>query len=201
MFPACQGTPAPPSWGLLRTQAGGSRMPRDLPGRSRRSAAAGKDPGDGSTARCCLGLCFLKEQAGALQGPQLGGVWGTDWPQGGGVALPRSPPHPGHCAAREGRGWVGRAAHHLNCFRKMLRFRLFLESRKVIWKTPRPGVGTCGCTETPVPPPTRPGRPHLLGLLPGGGGHAFLGLGLGEAEEPLNAGEVRLHDLGAQAAQ
>lgn len=51
-------------------------------------------------------------------GPKLGG-------SGGGEA-----PSPGMGATS--------VTHHLNCFRKMLRFRLFLASRKVIWKTPHP---------------------------------------------------------------
>lgn len=125
--------------------------------------------------------------------------------QGWGVHFPEQPaegtaePKTGH-----GRGWASDPgieileAHHLNCFRKMLRFRLFLESRKVICKTPPSRQyleGGHGALSEPRP------HPYLLGLLPGRGHRLLLGFGRGEGEEPLDAGEVGLHHLGVGAAQ
>lgn len=124
--------------------------------------------------------------------PRMGGR--RDCWAGGGAGL----------GAGRGRPRLARSpcAHHLNCFRKMLRFRLFLESRKVIWNARSRESGTRRRHGAPPPSePPAPAQPHLLGLLPGGGSCGLLGLRHGEGEEPLDAGEVRLHHLGAQAVQ
>lgn len=142
---------------------------------------------------------------GALQGPRLGAARSYDLSTKGEAHFPGEACR-GHCGTEDGRcrggggGLVGGPAHHLNCFRKMFRFRLFLESRNVIWRIAPPRCWYLRGHRGPRPAPA-PAGPHLLGLLPGRGGHVLLGLGLGEAEQPLDAGEVGLHGLGSQAAQ
>lgn len=169
-------------------------------------------------------VCFPRESGRVARAPSPGSVRLSPHPPalapGTGSALPRGGLQralrsPGWAAGGTaglgaGRGW-GRGrprlarspcAHHLNCFRKMLRFRLFLESRKVIWNARSRESGTRRRHGAPPPSePPAPAQPHLLGLLPGGGSCGLLGLRHGEGEEPLDAGEVRLHHLGAQAVQ
>lgn len=104
--------------------------------------------------------------------------------QGWGVHFPEQPaegtaePKTGH-----GRGWASDPgieileAHHLNCFRKMLRFRLFLESRKVICKTPPARQhleGGHGALSEPRPHPTS------LGSFLAGATACSLGLAVGK---------------------
>uniref|UniRef100_M3Z618 Uncharacterized protein n=1 Tax=Mustela putorius furo TaxID=9669 RepID=M3Z618_MUSPF len=130
-------------------------------------------------------------------GPPVGAVWGTDWPQGGRVALPRSDPPPKALHSPRGQGLGRTSCSPFKLLQKDVEVQALLGVQKGDLENTPPWCWYLWLHRDPCTPTTGPGQPYLLGLLPGGGGHALLGLGLREAEEPLDAGEVGLHDLGA----
>lgn len=151
----------------LHSKEAGGRLPHSLSARA-------------PSASPFLGVCSRHRPSGSgTPGSSLAGATrgvprgclglrdGTCSSQSGLQRAPQSPAGGAGEGAGQGRGRDARAAHHRNCFRKMLRFRLFLESRKVIWKTPPPWCWCPGSSRgpwlspSPAPPPWAPSWPGL----------------------------------------